>query len=86
MAGRRQALEETLVGLVQLNEDVTLYLQGGQTQGCCMGKSADRDGGSGPRHLLPGQGTSLLSLNLLILKKKKKNPELKEKRGEVNEE
>lgn len=31
MAGRRQALEETLVGLVQLNEDVTLDLQGGQT-------------------------------------------------------
>lgn len=81
MAGRRQALKETLVGLVQLNEDGTPYLQGSQTQGCCVGKtmsptdakastqSADRGGGSGPSHLLPGQGTSLLSLNLLILKK-----------------
>ena len=99
MVGRRQALEETLVGLVQLNEDGTPYLQGSQTQGCCVGKtmsptdakattqSADRCGGSRPSHLLPGQGISLLSPNLLILKKKKK-PKLKrkKKKGEVNKE
>lgn len=39
MVGRRQSLEETLVDLVQLNENGTPYLQGSQTQGCCMGKT-----------------------------------------------
>lgn len=84
--------------MVQLNEDGTPYLQGSQTQGCCVGKtmsptdakattqSADRCGGSRPSHLLPGQGTSLLSPNLLIFKKKRKKSQTKKKEKEGESE